>query len=569
MEEVSKETPIKQTNFEENISEFLPPTIPQININPISDEDTRKAKNILNKTLIKEELSSDTLKPSDRHTGFPTETPTFLRRCLEIIPGVLTWLLVVIPVVGFIFGLTSILIGYFTILVIYWLYVSTRFVYGLWIGIRRSKRELDIDWISKIEKEYPKEYDELKYVLIYPIHSEGLKTIEPSVAGWANSDVDTSKISLVVAIEEDHAQKCIENFEYIKEKYGNHFREIIYYIHPSNIEGEVNGVKGANINYATRNFVNKINKRGEDTRNYLLFTFDCDQIPNRKYMSAITYKYLNSPNRYHQFFSSAVHTFNNNIWRVPISVRAYSSSLTLAVLHGWTVMKNSKDTWSSYAVNLKTVVDVNYWCPDIANDDTAFYWNAKIRFNGDFTGEEVYIPTYNDAVENENYVDTHQSLYDQQYRWGCGIIVLPITIAGLFYNHEISLKKRLGILWSLLENQVLLLNVVYLIIGIPIVSFIYTNFAMIQPILPYLLVYISLGATLLYIPILFFRRELMPIPSGWNKWRHVWDILETLYISVNMLTFGFIPYLHAQTMLLMGIKPKKGLNITKKIIIEE
>ena len=122
-------------------------------------------------------------------------------------------------------------------------------------------------------------------------------------------------------------------------------------------------------------------------------------------MSAITYKYLNSFNRYHQFFSSAVHTFNNNIWRVPISVRAYSSSLTLAVLHGWTVMKNSKDTWSSYAVNLKTIVDVNYWCPDIENDDTAFYWNAKIRFNGDFTGEEVYIPTYNDAVENENYVD--------------------------------------------------------------------------------------------------------------------------------------------------------------------
>ena len=143
--------------------------------------------------------------------------------------------------------------------------------------------------------------------------------------------------------------------------------------------------------------------------------------------------------------------------------------------------------------------------------------------------------------------------------------MFPITIAGLLYNKEISLKKRLGILWSLLDNQVLLLNVIYLIIGIPIVSFFYTNFTIIQPILPYLLVYISLSATLLYIPILFLRRQLIPIPSGWNKQRSLRDILETLYISVKMLTFGFIPYLHAQIMLLIGIKLKKGLITTKKI----
>ena len=93
MEEVSNETPIKQTDFEENISEFLPPKIPQIKSNPISQSNSRKAKIIFNETLIKEYISTDTLKPSDRHIGFPTKTPTFLRRCLEIIPGALSWAL--------------------------------------------------------------------------------------------------------------------------------------------------------------------------------------------------------------------------------------------------------------------------------------------------------------------------------------------------------------------------------------------------------------------------------------------------------------------------------------------
>ena len=34
-----------------------------------------------------------------------------------------------------------------------------------------------------------------------------------------------------------------------------------YYIHPSGIEGEAAGVKGANINWATRKFVEKLEKR--------------------------------------------------------------------------------------------------------------------------------------------------------------------------------------------------------------------------------------------------------------------------------------------------------------------
>jgi len=125
------------------------------------------------------------------------------------------------------------------------------------------------------------------------------------------------------------------------------------------------GVKGGNINWATRHFTRKIKERGEDSKDYLLFTFDCDQIPHKKYMSAITYKFFSSESRYNKFYSSAVHTFNNNLWRVPALVRGFSTSLTLVVLHSWTVLKKSKDTWSSYAVSLKTVEDVNYWCPDI------------------------------------------------------------------------------------------------------------------------------------------------------------------------------------------------------------
>ncbi|NYB27172.1 MAG: glycosyltransferase family 2 protein [Methanobacteriaceae archaeon] len=555
----------------DTISEFLPPPNPKIAFNHISQEISERAKAILDDLLTKKQITPDKVNPADRHMGFPTQTPGSIRRIFEMIPGIFTWIFILTPLIAVFMSIPYILVGYITVIVIYWLYRAFLFVYGLWIGIKRTRHDVKVGWMDKIQNEYREEYEKLKYVLIYPVYNEGLETIEPSVAGWADSDVDTQKISFVVAIEEKHAQQCIEYFEYIKQKYGHYFREIIYYVHPANIKGEVMGIKGGNINWATRHFVQKIKERGEDSKDYLLFTFDCDQIPHKKYMSAITYKFLSSKNRYHKFYSSAVHTFNNNLWRVPALVRVFSTSLTLVVLHGWTVLKKSKDTWSSYAVSLKTVEDVNYWCPDIENDDTAFYWNAKVRFDGDFSGEEVYIPTYNDAVENESYVKTHRSLYNQQHRWGWGIIVFPITLAGLYYNGKIPLKKRLRILWTLFDNQLFFLTVVYLItFGIPLLNFFSKMFLEI-PVsynIPSLLGYILLGATLLNIPIVILRRNIIPVPEGWPWWRHVWDFIETGAIMVNMLTFGFLPYVQAQTELLLGMKPKRKFNVTEKVVIK-
>lgn len=564
------QTEKNEKQFDDITSEVMPPKLPDIPSNPITPELSQRASNIINEISIKDEVILNHVKPSDRCKGFPIETPQKFRRFLEMVPGLFTWGFIIIPFLAALMGFSEILILYITILAFYWIYRAFRFVYGLYIGVKRTERDLKINWVEKLQSEYPKEYDKLKYVLIYPIYREGLETIEPSISGWSDSDVDSQKISLVVAMEEKYAQQCIENFEYIKDKYGHKFREILYFIHPANIEGEVKGVKGPNINWATRHFVKEVESRGEDIKDYILFTFDCDQIPHRKYISAISYKFLSTKNKYRHFYCTAVHTFNNNLWRVPALIRIFSTSLTLVVLQNWTVTKKSRDTWSAYAVNLKTVKDVNYWCPDIENDDTAFYWNALVRFHGDFSGEEVYIPTYNDAVENETYVNTHHSLYRQQHRWGWGIITFPITMAGIFYNKEINITKRLNVIWTLLDNQLLFVTAVYLLtFGIPLLNLFNLGFSD-NPInykIPSIIGWVLLGAFFLNVPIVLLRRKLMPVPEGWDWKRHVWDYLETGAVSINMLTFGFIPYIQAQTELLLGKRPGDKLKITEKIMM--
>jgi hypothetical protein len=84
---------------------------------------------------------------------------------------------------------------------------------------------------------------------------------------------------------------------------------------------------------------------------------------------------------------------------------------------------SSKETFSSYVVNLKTLKEVHFWDPQLGIDDSTFFWNALIRFNGDFIGEEVYIPTHSDAVENESTSKSYKSFYKQQHRWGWGMLL--------------------------------------------------------------------------------------------------------------------------------------------------
>src|SRR5690606_8224739 len=122
--------------------------------------------------------------------------------------------------------------------------------------IRRMRRDLNTDFVSKIREEGSKEFDELSYIYLCPVYKEGLDILEPSFEAWSKSDVGAEKIHVVVAMEESTAKSVqIPNYEILKEKYGNQFASMQYYVHPKNIEGEALGVKGANINWATRNFV--------------------------------------------------------------------------------------------------------------------------------------------------------------------------------------------------------------------------------------------------------------------------------------------------------------------------
>lgn len=519
-------------------------------------------------------------RPKDRYEGYPKDLPYWQRRIFEIIPGLVLWIFLLLPVIFALLRWEEAFVIYVIFVVAYWFFRAIKFIIGIYLGVRRMNRSVDIDWVKRIEDLKDPRAKDLRYIYLCPVYGEDYALLDSSFADWAKNDIGAEKIDVVLAMEEKKSELQIENFKKLEKKYGKLFGSMQYYVHPFGIPGEIVGVKGGNINYSARKYVKKLEEEGKNLNDYLLITCDSDLRPHSKYLSAVTYEYLTVENPMETFFTSAIHTFNNNIWSVPPLIRVFSNTTTLAVLYTWVFERSVKspftkeeyytrDTFSSYIVNLQTLKDMEYWDPEIPNDDTAFYWNSMVRSKGNFKGREVYLPTYNDAIENKDFKSTHEAFYKQQYRWGWGKIPFPITLSVIFRRgNGISLFRKTHMFKSIVEQMWMFSIVLLLSFGVITISlldpeFKYTAYSYN---LPKLISYVLTIAMVTNIATVILRRRITPIPKGWSWWRNVLDMLETYLISINMLTFNFVPHVQAITEMMLGKgKFKRNFYITEKI----
>ena len=528
----------------------------------------------------KKEKKENIFRPKDRIEGFPINLPHWQKRIFEIIPGLFLWTFFLLPFVFAILRWNTAFVIYMTFVVAYWFFRAIKFVLGIYIGVRRMDRSVKEDWVARIKELNDPRAGKMRFIYLCPVYGEDFDLLDSSFDNWAKSDIGASNIDVVMAMEEKKSEMQIENFKKLKEKYGGKFGSMQYYVHPFGIPGEIVGVKGGNINYAARKYVEKLEKEGKNLHHYLLITCDSDLRPHSKYLSAVAYEYLVSKDPESTFFTSAVHTFNNNLWSVPPLIRSFSNITTLAVLYAWVFERSVKsifsreeyftrDTFSSYIINLNTLKDMEFWDPEIPNDDTAFYWNSMVRLKGNFKGQEVYIPTYNDAVENKDFLSTHQAFYKQQYRWGWGKIPFPIMMSIILRKGSgISRFKRAQMIKALIEQMWMFSVVFILSFGTIIITYLnptykYTAFAYN---LPRVISYLLTIAMFTNIGIVSLRRKISPIPKDWPWWRNMLDMAETFLISINMLTFNLIPHVQAITEMMLGKgKFKRNFYITEKV----
>lgn len=503
-----------------------------------------------------------------------------LQRFLEIVPGFLTWSLLLSPVwLGLIHPESVIYI--LTFLAVYWAYLAVKHFRGLFIAYRKLQSELKVDWWKECEtlsKDWdklqdkdtlPTSLEDIRHFLLIPTYNEPEDVISNSLQSILNQSIPLKHIVLVCAVEERYSERVIADIHKAlgdkKEKLGGFYT----FVHPAGIPGEAKGAGGANRAWGAKHAVADLMSKGVDIKNYIFSTIDGDHVIHTHYLARLTHLYLSTDKRNNHFYTTAVHLFGNNYWKVPTVMRIEATSVTLSTLSNWiSGIPQTRETFSAYSASLQTLIDADYWDVALGIDDTVFYWRAFFARNGDFTGVCHFIPYSADAVEGRNYLNSYVSLYRQLLRWGWGVIVFPLSVKGFVYNKKVPFSKKLLWIYTQIKNKTLLVSIVFLItFGFYILTLAnkyvkQSNFAYS---LPYSISLMLSSILILIIPITYLKIKIVgPIPKDISLIRKILFLLEGPLVVINLLTFSFFPFLDAQTRMMFG-KKMKDLYFTPKM----
>src|SRR3989304_10173540 len=120
-------------------------------------------------------------------------------RLLEILPGFVSWNLILFPYWGIFVMPTT--VAYFILLFnIYWFYQSFQIAISSVISHTRIQAAKIYDWMGDV-KGFP-DWEKLKHVVIIPTYKEPIHILERTFESIANQDFPTKNIIPVLAMEE-------------------------------------------------------------------------------------------------------------------------------------------------------------------------------------------------------------------------------------------------------------------------------------------------------------------------------------------------------------------------------
>lgn len=399
-------------------------------------------------------------------------------RFFEILPGVLSWLLLFMPLILSFISVDAAVFFVLGYLLIYFVR-SLGFDLRALAGHHTMKQHLRLDWNALaaeiqagqvIDQEItrpkwhltnlkrlqvqPTGYhpNDLLHAVIIATVNEGREVLEPTIQAVLDSDYDTKKMILVIAYEARAGQPAEDRVNQLLELYGDRFRHAMAVKHPANQPGEIIG-KGANITCAGRALQKYVETAKIDPKRLLVTTLDADNRPHRLYFAALSYLYCVVPDPLKASYQP-LPMFTNNIWDAPTLMRIIATSNTLFYIVQ-TKRPHLERNFSAHAQALQALIDMNFWSVRTIVEDGHHFWRCYFHFDGDYRVYPLSIPIYQDAVLADGYLNTIKAQFTQLRRWTYGVTdVAYIADKGFFHKNKVPKLNALAKLLRTLEGHV-------------------------------------------------------------------------------------------------------------------
>ncbi len=474
-----------------------------------------------------------------------------LYRFFEMVPGLLAWG-TLLGVVFFSYFLPTWAAYFIIVFDLYWLMKTMYLSIHLRQNWKRTKVNMTLDWDPMMK---PLKYNHIFHMVLLPFYDESFELIDQSVVSLAESKYDLNKIILVLATEKRAGEEAQNTAKAISEKYKNKFGEILITTHPKDLPGEMAG-KGSNITWAAeRARVEILDPKKIPYEDVIVSAMDSDTAIYKDYFNCISWNFLTTPDRFHASYQP-VPLYNNNIWQAPAFSRVVASSGTF-----WQMIQQERPerlaTFSSHAVPFKTLYEIGYWQKNMVSEDSRIFWNAFMFYNGDYRVIPISYPVSMDANLASTFWQTLKNIYKQQRRWAWGSENLPYIFFNFVKNKEISLWKKIKVLfvqiegyWSLSTNPLLIFLLGWLPVVIGGTRF---NRTVLSYNLPFitrdLMILAMMGLILSAIIAISF---LPPMPPNYRRRHKLFMVAQWVFVPFTIVIFGAIPGLDAQTRLMVG-----------------
>ena len=515
-------------------------------------------------------------------------------RFFEMLPGLLTWSILALPVALSIVDPTSRLAALFILFfMMSWFYRAVGMAFRTLQGYNYLKASEKNDWqkwmndintpekaikrleagranlskSGKIHLENLEHYiadpelndmtsDQIYHFIIVPMWKESYEVIAPTIQSIIDSNYDSKKVILVVAHEERGGEVPKKTAHDLIKKYGHHFYDATTIEHPDGLPNEVVG-KGGNITWAAKKYVPGLMKKGIKAEHVIVTSLDADNRVHPDYLAHVTYAYVLSKDRKHKSYQPLA-LYTNNIWDVPAPMRVMAVGNTFFTILQ-SVRPHMLRNFSSHAQSLDALIETGYWSTRTIVEDGHQFWRSYFAFGGNHKVIPIYSPTYQDAVLSDKYVRTLRDQFTQVQRWAYGASDIPY-IANLGFKRK---KDRVVPLWDFITKFVRLLDThvswgtvsLLLLLSARVPLFIGPNAdkSIVAHTLPIIASYAQTIAMIgLFISIFLSMKLLPPRPERYKRHRTVLMVLQWVLLPITSIAYGSLAALNSQTRLLIG-----------------
>jgi hypothetical protein len=532
-------------------------------------------------------------------------------RLLEIIPGAVTWLTLLLPIILSL--LEPVWVAYFIIgFDLYWMVKSFRLSINLIRGYRALHDAQRVNWSRRLEwlkdphkyiaqnqaelvnlaTQHPevtkriwlwdtparKRFAELKqeqerlaeiaahervnlnpddihHVVMLATYNETMDILEPSVKSLTHVDFPLKQIMLVIAYEERGGQQTEDNVMELIERYGDKFGLAMAVKHPTGLEGEVKGGgKGPNITYAGRKLTAEVLKRGIDPMNVVVTTFDSDHRASKNYFSYLSYLYATDPNRVRKSYQP-IPMFYNNIWDAPAPMRVIATGNSF-----WLLMETMRPhrlrNFAAHAQSLAALIDTDYWSVTTIVEDGHQFWRTYFTYDGDHQVVPVFTPVFQDAVLASTYLKTFKVQFLQLRRWAWGVSDFSFVVRHSIGNKNIPWSNKLVQIGRLFEGHFSWATaplILTFVAWLPLYlnrQFSYQALAHNLPIITSRI--LTLASVTIIVTVFISLISLPPKPERYRGWRFIPMMLQWFLLPVTSMCFSAFAAINAQTRLMFG-----------------